>query len=124
MKRVELSTLPKTWIFDLDGTLVVHNAYKTGEDELLPGVKEFMDQIPLQDYVLILTGREIEAKEKTEKFIKEQGIRCDKIIFEMPLGERILFNDRKPSGLAMSYAVDLYRNEGLADLDIRINDKL
>ena len=35
-----LSTLSKTWIFDLDGTLLKHNGYKTdGEDSLLEGVK-------------------------------------------------------------------------------------
>lgn len=35
-----LSTLPKTWIFDLDGTLVKHNGYKIdGHDTLLERVK-------------------------------------------------------------------------------------
>lgn len=124
MKKLELSVLPKTWIFDLDGTLVVHNGYKTGKDQLLPGVKEFMGSIPAQDYVLILTGREIQAKEKTVQFIRDQGLRCDKILFEMPLGERILFNDRKPSGLAMSHAVELDRNEGLAGVCMKINEQL
>ena len=33
-----LDDIEKTWIFDLDGTLVVHNGYKNGVDELLPGV--------------------------------------------------------------------------------------
>ena len=33
-----MSTLPKTWILDLDGTLVKHNGYKMdGEDSLLKG---------------------------------------------------------------------------------------
>ena len=32
---LKLSTLNKTWIFDFDGTLVVHNGYKTGEDRFL-----------------------------------------------------------------------------------------
>ena len=36
-----LKDLPKGWILDLDGTLVVHNGYKTGEDTILPGVKDF-----------------------------------------------------------------------------------
>ena len=39
-KQLILSTLPKTWIFDLDGTILKHNGYKIdGEDTLLPGVK-------------------------------------------------------------------------------------
>ena len=39
-----LDDIEKTWIFDLDGTLVVHNGYKNGVDELLPGVKEFYEK--------------------------------------------------------------------------------
>ncbi len=27
-EKLILSTLPKTWIFDLDGTLLRHNGYK------------------------------------------------------------------------------------------------
>ena len=37
-----LSTLSKTWIFDIDGTLVKHNGYKLdGRDTLLEGAKEY-----------------------------------------------------------------------------------
>ena len=39
-----LDDIEKTWIFDLDGTLVVHNGYKNGVDELLPGVKKFYEK--------------------------------------------------------------------------------
>lgn len=124
MEKIVLSKLPKTWIFDFDGTLVVHNGYKTGKDQLLPGVKDFFDQIPDQDYVLILTGRERAAKEKTMDFIRQQGLRCDDIIFELPLGERILFNDKKPSGLPMSHAVNLARNSGLLSVQVDINGEL
>lgn len=124
MNNLTLSTLHKTWIFDFDGTLVVHNGYKTGEDQLLPGVKEFLDKIPEEDFVLVLTGRELEAKEKTLKFISQNQIRCDHILFEVPLGERILFNDKKPSGLAMSYAVNLRRDTGLKDIIINIDGEL
>ena len=34
---LKISTLGHTWILDLDGTLVEHNGYKTGEDKLLKG---------------------------------------------------------------------------------------
>lgn len=124
MNELTLSTLPKTWIFDFDGTLVVHNGYKTGEDQLLPWVKEFLDRIPKEDFVLILTGREKGAEEKTLKFIEENKIRCDRILFEIPLGERILFNDRKPSGLEMSHAVNVDRNSGLGNVVINIDEGL
>jgi len=123
-KVLTMSTLGKTWIFDFDGTLVEHNGYKIGEDKWLPGAQEFLLLIPAQDYLLILTAREEEAREKTEKFLVENGIRFDKILFNMPMGERILLNDSKPSGLKMAYAVTPDRNEGMAEIEIIIDEKL
>lgn len=106
-----LSTLPKTWIFDLDGTLLKHNGYKTdGMDTVLPGVKEYMDGIPDEDRIVILTSRTEEYREKTLSFLKEQEIRYDEIIFNIPMGERIVVNDRKPSGLDMAVAFNLDRD--------------
>lgn len=124
MSKFTLSTLNKTWIFDFDGTLVVHNGYKTGEDQWLPGAKEYLQNIPEEDFILILTGREKEAREQTENFLKKHQIRYNEILFEMPLGERILFNDDKPSGLHMAYSVNLCRNEGLNNLEVIYDESL
>lgn len=106
-----LSTLPKTWIFDLDGTLVKHNGYLTdGQDVLLDGAREYLAGIPAEDTVLILTARD-EAYEKTTKdFLDRNQIRYDRILFRMPAGERILVNDRKPSGISMAVAIDMDRD--------------
>lgn len=123
-QKLTLSTLGKTWIFDFDGTLVEHNGYKTGEDHWLPGAKEFLQSIPENDYILILTAREKEARDKTVGFLKKHGIRFDDIKFEMPMGERILLNDSKPSGLRMSHSVECRRNEGLEHLQVVIDEKL
>ncbi len=106
-----LSTLPKTWIFDLDGTIVKHNGYKTdGTDTLLDGAKEYIDEIPAEDFILILTSRTYEYKDMTLSFLKENGIRYDEILFNMPMGERIVVNDRKPSGIDMAVAINLDRD--------------
>ena len=106
-----LSTLPKTWIVDLDGTLVKHNGYKTdGRDSLLDGAKEYLDGIPGEDFILILTSRTEEYRDMTLGFLKENGIRFDSIMFNMPMGERIVINDRKPSGLDMAVAINVDRN--------------
>ena len=123
-EQLTLSTLGKTWILDFDGTLVEHNGYKSGEDRWLPGAKEFLQSIPETDYVLILTAREKEARGKTEEFLRRHGIRYDDIRFEMPMGERILLNDSKPSGLKMSYSVECKRNEGIEGLTIDIDESL
>ncbi len=107
-----LSTLPKTWIFDIDGTIVKHNGYKIdGYDTLLPGAKEYIDSIPLDDKIIILTSRVDEYKQMTLDFLKENQIRYDEILFNMPFGERILVNDRKQSGLEMSVAINIDRDE-------------
>lgn len=121
---LRLSTLNKTWIFDFDGTLVEHNGYKTGEDKFLPGAKEFLQSIPENDFVLIMTAREKEARNKTEKFLKANNIRYNELLFEMPMGERILFNDNKPSGLKCAYAISPNRNEGLENIDVIIDETL
>ena len=106
-----LSTLPKTWIFDLDGTIVKHNGYKIdGIDTLLPGAKEYIDSIPKEDFILILTSRLNEYRDITLNFLSEKNIRYDKIVFEMPMGERIVVNDRKPSGIDMAVAINTDRD--------------
>lgn len=110
-EALRLSTLPKTWIFDLDGTLVKHNGYKTdGKDTLLAGAKEYVGAIPEGDFILILTSRTDEYREMTVRFLKESGIRYDGIFFNMPMGERIVVNDRKPSGIDMAVAVNMDRD--------------
>ncbi|MGN0385613.1 MAG: NIF family HAD-type phosphatase [Lachnospiraceae bacterium] len=107
-----LSTLPKTWVFDLDGTLLKHNGYKTdGVDTVLPGVIEYLDTIPKEDCIVIFTSRTDEYKQMTLDFLAKHQIRYNQILFNMPMGERIIVNDRKPSGLDMSIAMNIDRDQ-------------
>lgn len=109
--EIEMSDLPKTWILDLDGTIVKHNGYKIdGKDSLLDGAEEFLSQIQEEDMVIFVTSRKMEFRESTEEFLRKNQIRFDHIIYEAPYGERILVNDRKPSGLDMAYAINTTRN--------------
>jgi len=106
-----LSPLSKTWIFDIDGTIAKHNGYKIdGYDTLLDGAKEFIDNIPETDMIIFITSRTDEYKEMTVDFLKKNRIRFNHIIFNAPYGERILINDRKPSGLEMSIAINTDRD--------------
>ena len=106
-----LSTLPKTWIFDLDGTLLKHNGYKIdGKDTLLDGAKAYIDGIPQEDKIIIFTSRTDEYKQMTLQFLNENNIRYDEILFNMPMGERIVVNDRKPSGIDMAVALNTDRD--------------
>jgi intein/homing endonuclease len=80
---------------------------------LLPGVIEFFNTISEDDKIIILTARSSEYKEETEEFLIQNKIRFDYIIFDLPIGERILINDEKPSGLKTAYAYNLIRDKGL-----------
>lgn len=111
---IKMSPLGKTWIFDIDGTIVKHNGYKIdGYDTLLEGAKEFFDDIPDKDMIIFLTSRTSEYSEMTEEFLKNAGIRYDNIIYNAPYGERIIVNDRKLSGLNTSIAINTNRDEFL-----------
>lgn len=108
---IKVSSLSKTWIFDIDGTIVKHNGYKLdGHDTLLKGAKEFLDSIPPNDMVVFITSRTDEYRQLTIDFLRVNSIRYDHIIFNAPYGERILINDCKPSGLSMSVAVNTQRD--------------
>ncbi|WP_107840292.1 NIF family HAD-type phosphatase [Metasolibacillus meyeri] len=110
-EQLKLSSLGKTWIFDLDGTLVKHNGYKIdGEDTLLEGVSEFFEQLCERDMVVIVTARTSRYKEQTLSFLAKHQIHYDHIIFDAPHGERILFNDIKPSGLKTAYSINQARD--------------
>jgi len=120
---LKLSNMRKTWILDMDGTLVVHDGYLYGEDILLDGVKEFFAKIHPEDRIVIITARPREYKERTIRFLDDNGLRYDDILFGVPTGERILINDRKTSGLKTAFAYNKDRN-GAFDLDFRIDDSL
>ena len=109
--KLILSSLGHTWLLDLDGTIVKHNGYKIdGQDTFLDGAEAFLRSLPMQDKIIFLTSREEKLKEQTESLLKEHGIRFDGILYGMPYGERILFNDCKPSGLKTGIAVNMKRD--------------
>ena len=110
-QELKLSPMPKTWILDLDGTLVVHDGpFIMGHDEFLPGAKEFLDAIPERDMIILLTARLEYEKPHTLRFLKENHVRYDHIIFGAGEGERIMINDNKPDGLVTAHAIDTKRD--------------
>ncbi|RDU53585.1 hypothetical protein CQA49_06380 [Helicobacter sp. MIT 00-7814] len=110
---LRLSSLPKTWLFDIDGTLVKHNGFLENGEELLPGVKEFFENLPNEDIVILLTARKNSQIPALAKFLQENNIRFNHILPNLPVGERILINDCKPSGLKTAYAISTKRDEGI-----------
>ncbi len=122
--KLTLSPLGKTWLLDLDGTVVKHNGYKIdGHDTFLEGAREFLLGIPESDSIVFLTSRQDWCIPQTEEFLRAAGIRYDRIINNLPYGERIVVNDRKPSGLEVSVAVNLDRDQPF-DLEYEIDGSL
>lgn len=110
-ENIVLSAMGHTWLLDLDGTIVKHNGYKTeGGDTFLEGAQDFLRRIPEEDMIVFITSRTEGEKELTESFLHKQGVRYNHIIYGAPYGERILVNDRKPSGLKTAIAVDSERD--------------
>lgn len=110
-KDIAISPMDKTWILDLDGTIVYHNGpYIYGKDRFLPGAKEFLDSIPPQDMIIFLTARSNYEKAHTLRFLEENNVRYDHIIFNAGHGERILINDNKPDGLVTAMAINTKRD--------------
>lgn len=113
---MKLSNLQKTWILDLDGTLIKHNGHKS-EEKVLPSVKKFLAKIPKNDFILILTGRKSKYAKVTKAFLSKNNIRYNKIVFNMPVGERILINDIKPrENLHTAICFNVPRNEGMTNI--------
>lgn len=109
--KLTLSTLPKTWLLDLDGTLVKHNGYKIdGRDSWLPGALKFLKSLPETDTIIFLTSRTDEYLKQTKNFLNDAEIRYDYLISNLPYGERIIINDDKPSGLEMAFSINVIRN--------------
>lgn len=121
---IELSPLSHTWILDVDGTILKHNGYKIdGYDTLLDGVKEFFETLPKEDKVILLTAREEQYLEDLKLFLNKNNLRYDYLLSDMPMGERILVNDKKPSGLNTAFSVNKDRDKKL-DINYKINEEL
>ena len=119
---IKFSSLGKTWLLDVDGTLVKHNGYLQGKEEFLPGAEEFLRMIPDTDRIILLTSRKTDYKNALAAFLSDHNLRFDEIICDLPPGERILVNDCKPSGLKTAYAINKNRNAPVEiDWDIDYN---
>jgi hypothetical protein len=119
-----ISTLPHTWLIDLDGTVLAHNGHLNGGDSLLPGVREFWADIPQHDVIILLSARDERYREHTLAFMATEGLRFDGALFGLPNGERVLINDRKNSGLPTAFAVNLARDVGLGEIQFKMDGSL
>lgn len=111
MIRLTLSILPKTWLIDIDGTIFKHNGHLAGKEEVIEEAKKFIGRIPESDFIILLTSRSSEFKQSTETELKKWGIRFNQVVYGLPVGERVLINDKKPRGLSTAVAVNVERDK-------------
>jgi hypothetical protein len=126
---LRVSSLGHTWLIDVDGVIFAHNGYKTltpdiPHEDLLPGVREFFQTLHVSDRIILLTARNPRLRRRTEKSLRFHRIRYDALIMGLPPGERILINDRKPSGLPTAVAIVVGRDQGLGSVRTRIDRAL
>ena len=124
MNQILLSKLKHTWLIDIDGTIFKHNGHKNSTDSILVGVQKFWGKIPKNDVIILMSARKKFEQKSTLEFLEHYKLRYDKIIFELPVGERILINDRKPRGLKTALAVNVNRDEGLRNTKIIFDEDL
>lgn len=113
-----------TLILDIDGTLIKHEGDICRQHlikaELLPGVKEKLQEWDRKRYKIILTtGRRESVRAHTEKQLAEAGIFYDVLIMGLDSGSRCLINDMKHnSEEPTAKAINVVRNQGLEGIDI------
>ena len=73
--------------------------------------------------IIFITSRTSDLTVMTERFLDEIGIRHDHIIYNAPYGERVLMNDRKPSGLDTAIAVNTERDV-FCDVQFEVDNEL
>jgi phosphoglycolate phosphatase-like HAD superfamily hydrolase len=113
----------KVIFLDIDGTLLKHHndglsAILTEEPELLPGVIDKLNEWEAKGYKIILvTGRSESMRGATERQLESLGIFYSALMMEVT-GDRILINDKKPSGRVAASAINIDRNAGIGDIEL------
>lgn len=110
MNKIILSKLNKTWFIDIDGVIVIHNGHLQNGDQLNKNIKIFFKKISKNDHIILVTSRKKKYKKITEDFLIKNNIRFNYIIYNLPIGERIVINDKKPKGLKTAIAINVKRN--------------
>jgi len=106
---------PKTYIFDLDGTILQYNLIFTEDrDELLPGVQELWDSFDPQDMIILTTARPEYLREHTEQELTKNGIPYHRLIMQIERGPRYLINDMDPKAPGKrAIAINVKRDKGI-----------
>ena len=101
-------SLKPGWLTHVKNNLI----FTEDRDELLPGVKDLWDTFNPEDMIILTTARPQKFKEQTIQFLNDNQIRFNHIIFDLPRGERVLVNDKKPDIDITAIAINVERDKG------------
>jgi len=121
---ISSSSIKKTIICDIDGTLCKHvgaastYARSSNMSELPNTIQAINTWDRLGYNVILITGRKESLRNITMHQLTELGVVFDQLIMGVGPGNRILINDKKPNGeLNTCYAMNVVRNKGLSHYD-------
>lgn len=115
--------LRKTVFCDIDGTLFYHRDSLAemirGKADVLPGVEFKLQEWREKDYYIVLTTARPEGtRMATVRQLSDAGIYFDQLVMGLPVGPRVVINDRKPDGTDTAQGVCIERNKGLLHVQI------
>ena len=64
------------------------------------------------------TARRESLREKTKEDLSRLGIPYDTLIMGISKGQRIIINDKRPSGEETAFAINIKRDEGLGEVSL------
>lgn len=110
---------------DIDGTIFYHagdlQKIVELEPQILPGVLEkFLEWRSKGDTIIITTARPEGLRELTIRQLYSVGLFWDQLIMGLPLGPRIVYNDRSTYGGGShnrAFAANFDRNRGLVGIE-------
>ena len=113
----------KTIFCDIDGTIAVHrdclHDMISVNMELLPGVLfKFAEWREKDYYIILTTARPEDCRSVTEAQLMHCGLFWDQLVMGLPVGPRVVINDKKPNGLVTAEALCIERNKGLSNVQI------
>lgn len=113
----------KTIFCDIDGTIFYHQdslkEMLSLPVKVLPGVHEkFKEWREKEYYIVITTARPEGTRAITEQQLLQNGIFFDQLVMGLPVGCRVVVNDKKTNGMITADAVSINRNEGLINVEV------
>jgi hypothetical protein len=117
-------SLAVTYFMDVDGVVTIHEGKGASNQwttcpTLAPDVVEWFDEAERRGaYIILTTSRKESCRTTLEELLHYLGLFWDALIMGLPHGPRVLVNDVKSDGSQSAFAVNVPRNEGLANVPV------